>query len=781
MFVTKRTGKLEPLDFLKITKRLRDLSFGLSFGKENALAEVLADLTANVERAVTQHIKTTALDGLAAQLAAAQTSRHPDYGTLAARIAVSNMQKETAPSWVAVCHRLFHHRDARGHTAPLISEELYRISQTYPELDAALHHERDFQFSFMGYTTLESSYLLRINGEVVERPQHMWMRVAAGIHGPSVPRILETYELLSQGLYTHASPTLFNAGTRTAGLTSCFLLTNKADSIAGIFQSVQDCALISKYSGGIGLAVSTIRAAGSAIHGTGGTSDGIVPFLRVLNATARAVNQGGRRKGAISVYLEPWHADILAFLELRLATGSEDQRCRDLFPALWVPDLFMERIEADGSWSVMCPSECPGLTEVYGEEFKTLYLRYEAEGRAKHVYPARWLWDKVLQSQVESGLPYLLSKDAANRKSNQSNLGVIHSSNLCCEILEYSSAEEVACCNLASLALPKFVRDGRFDHEEFARVVEVVTRNLNRVIDRTHYPIPEARRSNLAHRPLGIGVQGLADVFALLGLPFESEGARVLNREIFETLYFAALTASSALAQEEGAYSSYPSSPAARGLLQPDLWALEGKTLPQYSGRWDWAALRATIARQGLRNSLLVAPMPTASTSSILGNTESFEPTTENLYVRRTLAGEFLILRTEMVKRLVAEGLWTDTLRQKIILHNGSVQGLPDVPLPLQELFRTVWEMKQKHLMLMAAERGCFIDQSQSMNLYMAEPTKAKLTAAHFTAWRLGLKTLMYYLRQQDPSPTIKFGVDAHLAQAEACRRDQPNCESCSA
>jgi ribonucleoside-diphosphate reductase alpha chain len=643
--------------------------------------------------------------------------------------------------------------------APLISDEVHQVIQENAAfLDSHIIYTRDFNYDYFGFKTLERSYLLRINGNIVERPQHMLMRVAVGIHLNDMDAAIETYELMSKKFFTHATPTLFNAGTPKPQMSSCFLLTMKDDSIDGIYDTLKQTAKISQSAGGIGLAIHNVRATGSYIRGTNGTSNGIVPMLRVFNDTARYVDQGGgKRKGSFAIYLETWHADIFEFLDLKKNTGKEEMRARDLFFAMWTSDLFMKRVEEDTTWTLMCPNECPGLDELYGDEFEALYTSYEAQGKGRKTIKARELWEKILESQIETGTPYMLYKDAANRKSNQKNLGTIRSSNLCTEIMEYTSADEIAVCNLASISLPMFVENGAFNHELLYNVTKRVTRNLNKVIDRNYYPVIEAENSNMRHRPVGLGVQGLADAFIMLRLPFTSDEAKKLNQEIFETLYFAAVTASMEMAKEEGPYSSYEGSPIANGEFQHNLWGLKDEEL---SGRWDWAGLRKEVKKNGVRNSLLVAPMPTASTSQILGNNEAFEPYTSNIYTRRVLSGEFIVVNKHLLNDLVERGLWNETLKQEIMRHNGSVQNIERIPSDLKELYKTVWEMSMKDIIDMSRQRGYFIDQSQSLNLFMQDANYAKLTSMHFYGWKSGLKTGMYYLRTKSAVDAIKFTLN---------------------
>jgi len=714
---------------------------------------------------------------LAAETCAYMSQRHHDFSTLAARIAISNLHKNTRASFTETCRSLFEYVDKQGRNAALISLDVWDFVQKHHErLDEVVDYERDFAFDYFGFKTLEKSYLLRIHGNVAERPQHMWMRVACGIHSGDIDAVIETYDLMSRRHFTHATPTLFNAGTPTPQMSSCFLLTMKDDSICGIFDTLKQCALISKCAGGIGIAVSNVRAKGAYIRGTNGNSNGLVPMLRNFNETARYVDQGGgKRKGSFAIYLEPWHADVIDYLELKKNHGKEEQRARDLFYALWVPDLFMKRVKADGQWTLFCPNETidpstgEGLIDVWGEEFETMYTKLEAEGKGRKTMQAQQLWFRILESQMETGTPYMLYKDHANGKSNQQNLGTIHCSNLCTEIIQYTSSEEIAVCNLASISLPAFVRieDGTYDFEELRRVTKVATRNLNKVIERNFYPVQEARRSNMKHRPVGLGVQGLADAFMMLRMPFESEGARRLNVDIFETIYFAACEASCELAASLGPYESYSGSPASQGKLQFDLW----KRTPQ-SGRWDWAGLKQNIAKHGLRNSLLVAPMPTASTAQILGNNESFEPYTQNLYVRRVLSGEFVQVNKHLLRDLISRGLWTEELRMQLIAHNGSVQHL-NLPTDLKDLYKTVWEIKQRIVLDMAADRGAYIDQSQSLNIHMVDATAAKLSSMHFHGWQLGLKTGIYYLRTKAAVDAIKFTVEVDKVR-QASQQKQP-------
>jgi ribonucleoside-diphosphate reductase alpha subunit len=702
-------------------------------------------------------VTTSELDNLAAEIAATNTTTHPDYAQLASRIAVSNLHKNTKKSFSQTMTDLYEYKDPKtGANASLVAEDVYKtIMDNSERLDSTIIYDRDFNYDYFGFKTLERSYLLRTLGQVTERPQHMLMRVSIGIHGDDLESAIETYNMMSQGWFTHATPTLFNAGTPKPQMSSCFLLTMKEDSIDGIYDTLTQCAKISQSAGGIGLSIHDIRAKGSYIKGTNGTSNGIVPMLKVFNDTARYVDQGGgKRKGSFAIYIEPWHADIMDFLDLKKNHGKEEQRARDLFYALWVCDLFMQRVEDGGNWTLMCPNECPGLSDVYGKEFEALYTKYEAEGKGRETIKAQELWFKILESQIETGTPYMLYKDAANEKSNQKNLGTIKSSNLCTEIMEYTAPDEVAVCNLASIAVPKFVIDGEFDHKELYKVTYRVTKNLNKVIDRNYYPVKEAENSNMRHRPVGIGIQGLADAFIKMRFPFDSPEARLMNKEIFETIYFAACTASKDLAIEEGAYESFKGSPASKGKLQPDLWGVTP------SDRWDWKALKAEIVKKGMRNSLLVAPMPTASTAQILGNNECFEPYTSNIYTRRVLSGEYIIVNKHLLRDLNALGLWSDKMKNKLIAANGSVQGIKEVPENLKALYKTAWEISQKVIIDMAADRGAFIDQSQSLNIFMENANFKKMSSMHFYGWKSGLKTGMYYLRTKAATDAIKFTVD---------------------
>jgi ribonucleoside-diphosphate reductase alpha chain len=754
MFVLKRDGRKEPVMFDKITARVRKLCYGL-----NELVDPIK-VSMRVIEGLYDGVTTSELDNLAAEIAATMTTSHPDYAKLAARISVSNLHKNTKKSFTETMKDLYEYVNPRTNKkAPLISDEVHEVIQNNAELlDSTIIYNRDFGYDYFGFKTLERSYLLKINGNIAERPQHMLMRVAIGIHLNDLESAIETYELMSKKFFTHATPTLFNAGTPKPQMSSCFLLAMKDDSIDGIYDTLKQTAKISQSAGGIGLSIHNVRATGSYIAGTNGTSNGIVPMLQVFNDTARYVDQGGgKRKGSFAIYVEPWHADIYEFLDLKKNHGKEEMRARDLFYAMWIPDLFMRRVEANESWTLMCPNECPNLFTTHSEEFEALYLKYEAANKGRKTVIARELWEKILESQIETGTPYMLYKDAANRKSNQKNLGTIRSSNLCTEIMEYTSPDEVAVCNLASIALPMFVKNGEFDHKELFRVTVRVTKNLNCVIDRNYYPVKEAENSNLRHRPIGLGVQGLADAFIMLRLPFTSDDAKTLNQEIFETLYFAAITASMEMAIEEGVYSSYEGSPISKGEFQYNLWGIKDEEL---SGRWDWPKLRKEVMKNGVRNSLLVAPMPTASTSQILGNNECFEPYTSNIYTRRVLSGEFIVVNKHLLEDLVALGLWNENLKQELMRANGSVQHIDVIPQDIKELYKTVWELSMKDIIDMSRQRGYFIDQSQSLNLFMEGANYSKLTSMHFYAWKSGLKTGMYYLRTKSAVDAIKFTLD---------------------
>ena len=790
MYVIKRDGRREAVKFDKITARIKKLCYGFN----PAIVDPVK-ISMKVIEGIYEGVTTAALDNLAAEVAASFTTQHPDYALLASRIAVSNLHKSTKKSFSETMRDLYEYIDPKTNKpAPMIADDVYDIIlKNAEQLDSTIIYDRDFGYDFFGFKTLERSYLLKINGEVAERPQHMLMRVSLGIHKNDLDAAIETYDLMSERWFTHATPTLFNAGTPKPQMSSCFLLTTQEDSISGIYDTLKQCAQISQSAGGIGLSIHDVRATGSYIRGTNGTSNGIVPMLKVFNDTARYVDQGGgKRKGSFAVYIEPWHADIVDFLDLKKNHGKEEQRARDLFYAMWIPDLFMERVEADGDWTLMCPNECPGLSDAYGDEFKALYEKYEKEGKGRKTLKAQKIWFKILESQIETGTPYMLYKDAANIKSNQKNLGTIKSSNLCTEILEYTSKDEVAVCNLASVALPKFVIDGKFDFEKLFRITYRATLNLNKIIDNNYYPVIEARNSNMRHRPIGLGVQGLADAFILMRYPFDSEKARQLNKDIFETLYYAALTASKDLAKEDGPYESYEGSPVSQGILQHDMWGVKP------SDRWEWDVLKAEIKKYGVRNSLLLAPMPTASTAQILGNNEAFEPYTSNIYTRRTLSGEFIIVNKHLLRDLVKLGIWNDDLKNKLILGNGSVQQIDEIPQNLKDLYKTAWELSQKVIINLAADRGAYIDQSQSLNLFMENPTFGKLTSMHFYGWKSGLKTGMYYLRSKAATSAIQFTVDkakktepkpedaeieaykAELAKARIAAENGDECEMCS-
>ncbi|PKB42310.1 ribonucleoside-diphosphate reductase alpha chain [Cellulophaga sp. RHA19] len=754
MYVVKRDGRKELIMFDKITARVRKLCYGL-----NALVDPLK-VAMRVIEGLYDGVTTSELDNLAAEIAATMTTTHPDYAKLAARISVSNLHKNTKKSFSEVMKDLYEYVNPRtGKEAPLLSDEVFKVIQDNSEkLDSTIIYNRDFGYDYFGFKTLERSYLLKLNGKIAERPQHMLMRVSIGIHLNDLDAAIETYELMSKKYFTHATPTLFNSGTPKPQMSSCFLLAMQDDSIDGIYDTLKQTAKISQSAGGIGLSIHNVRATGSYIAGTNGTSNGVVPMLRVYNDTARYVDQGGgKRKGSFAVYVEPWHADIFEFLDLKKNHGKEEMRARDLFYAMWIPDLFMQRVEANADWTLMCPNECPDLYKKHDKEFEEAYLAFEAQGKGRKTIKARELWEKILESQIETGTPYMLYKDAANRKSNQKNLGTIRSSNLCTEIMEYTAPDEVAVCNLASIALPMFVKNGEFDHKELFRVTKRVTKNLNTVIDRNYYPVVEAENSNMRHRPIGLGVQGLADAFIMMRMPFTSDEAKKLNQEIFETLYFAAVTASMELAKEEGTYSSYEGSPISQGDFQHNLWGIKDDEL---SGRWDWGKLRKSVMKNGVRNSLLVAPMPTASTSQILGNNECFEPYTSNIYTRRVLSGEFIVVNKHLLEDLVQLGLWNESLKQELMRANGSIQHIDIIPQDIKELYKTVWELSMKDIIDMSRHRGYFIDQSQSLNLFMENANYSKLTSMHFYAWKSGLKTGMYYLRTKAAADAIKFTVD---------------------
>ena len=792
MFVIKRDGTQESVKFDKITARVQKLSYGLdpAFVDPIQVAKKVID-------GVYDGVSTVDLDNLAAETAASLTTKHPDYAQLASRIAVSNLHKNTIKSFSKTIEILYNYVDPKtNQKASLLADDVFNVIQEHKEtLDSSIIYDRDFRYEYFGFKTLTRSYLMKLNGKIAERPQQMLMRVAIGIHKRDVKAAITTYHLMSEGWFTHATPTLFNAGTPKPQMSSCFLLTMKEDSIGGIYDTLKSCAQISQSAGGIGLAIHDIRATGSYIKGTNGTSNGIVPMLRVFNDTARYVDQGGgKRKGSFAIYIEPWHADVFDFLDLKKNHGKEENRTRDLFLALWIPDLFMKRVKDNGEWTLMCPHECPGLSDVHSEAFEKLYLQYEKEGKGRKTIKAQDLWFKILESQVETGTPYMLYKDAANSKSNQQNLGTIKSSNLCTEIIEYTAPDEIAVCNLASLALPKYVKEDKsFDHDKLFEVTYQATVNLNRIIDENFYPVEDAKKSNLRHRPIGLGVQGLADTFILMGLPFESPGAKALNKEIFETLYFAAMTASKDQAIEFGTYETYAGSPVSNSIFQYDMWGV----VP--SNRWDWSQLKAEVKKHGVRNSLLLAPMPTASTAQILGNNECFEPYTSNLYTRRVLSGEFIIVNRHLLKDLVKAGLWNRDMRLKIMSANGSIQNISEIPQDIKDLYKTAWEISQKSILELAADRGAYICQSQSLNIFMENANFAKLTSMHFYGWEKGLKTGMYYLRTKAATDAIKFTVDQAISSepealvsedsdmsleeqaALACSLENPDsCEMCS-
>jgi len=749
MRVIKRSGRIEDMKFDNVTNRIKNLTYGLS---EKCDSSKVAQ---QVFSSLYDNITTQEIDILSAETCIGMITSDPDYEILATRIIASNIQK--------VCPNNFHLAMRKLHKAGVVTDEVVEVAQ---QVKIGIDMDRDFDFGYFGLKTLEKSYLQRVDGKLIETPQYMFMRVSIGIHGKDVVSVLDTYDKMSRGLFIHATPTLFNAGTPRPQMSSCFLIAGKEDSIDGIYGTLTECAQISKWAGGIGMHIHNIRGNKSKIRGTNGQSDGIIPMLRVFNATARYVNQAGRRKGSIAVYLEPWHTDIMDFLELRLNQGDEEARCRDLFSAMWIPDLFMKRVEEGGKWSLFCPDTAKGLSDLYGEEFEALYTKYEEDGLATSTVPAADVWKAILKSQTETGTPYMLYKDACNAKSNQKNLGVIKSSNLCTEIIEYTDEDETSVCNLASIALPKYVNKETktFDYDKLHEVTKTVTKNLNRVIDRNFYPVETARRSNTKHRPIGLGVQGLADVFILCGLPFDCEESRLMNAHIFETIYHAALEASSELAETEGSYESFEGSPASKGILQPDMW--EGET--KFSGRYDWDAMRERVKTRGVRNSLLVAPMPTASTAQILGNNECFEPYTTNIYLRRTLAGEFVVVNNHLVNDLKKRGLWSKEMKNLMVKAGGSIQNIVDIPDDIKKLYKTVWEISQKCIIDMAADRGRFIDQSQSMNLFMESPTMSKLSSMHMYAWKAGLKTGMYYLRSKAKARPIQFSLE-------------PDCVACSA
>lgn len=752
MLVVKRDGRRESVKFDKITARIENLCEGLNsdYVKPVEIAKKVID-------GLYDGVSTIELDNLAAETAATMTTRHPDFAKLAARISISNLHKVTETSFSNTMKRMYEYINPKtGANAALLSTEVYGIIRANAKkLDDAIDYNRDYNYDYFGYKTLERSYLIKLDNKTVERPQHLIMRVAVGIHGEDIDAAIETYNLMSEKWFTHATPTLFNAGTPKPQLSSCFLLSMQDDSIDGIYDTLKQCAKISQSAGGIGLSIHNVRGTGSYIKGTNGTSNGIVPMLRNFDMTARYVDQGGgKRKGSFAIYIEPWHSDIFDFLDLRKNHGKEEMRARDLFYALWIPDLFMKRVEENGEWSLFCPNECPGLYDKYGEEFEAQYEKYEKEGRARRTLKAQELWFEILEAQIETGTPYMLFKDAANKKSNQKNLGTIRSSNLCTEIMEYTSKDEVAVCNLASIALSKFVIDGKFDHQKLYEITKVVTRNLNKVIDVNYYPVKEAKTSNMRHRPIGIGVQGLADAFLLLKLPFESEEAQKLNRDIFETLYFAAMETSMEIAQVEGPYQTFKGSPVSKGIFQFDMWGVTPD-----SNRWDWYDLKQKVKKHGVRNSLLLAPMPTASTSQILGNNECFEPYTSNLYLRRVLSGEFIVANKHLMSELIDMGLWDERMMNRIKAENGSIQNIAEIPDEVKERYKTVWEISQKTVIDMSAARGAYICQSQSLNIHLLDANFGKMTSMHFYAWKKGLKTGMYYLRTKAATDAIKFTV----------------------
>jgi ribonucleoside-diphosphate reductase alpha chain len=790
MYVVKRDGRKEAVKFDKITARIMKMCYGLD---PMVSPEAVA---MKVIEGIYDGVSTTDLDNLAAEVAAAKTIDHPDYALLASRIAVSNLHKETKKTFSEVMEDLYNYIDPKtGQRASLLADDVYEIVMNNRDiLDSSIIYDRDFRYDYFGFKTLTRSYLMKLNGQIAERPQQMLMRVSVGIHKNDIQEAIKTYNLMSEGWFTHATPTLFNSGTPKPQMSSCFLLTMKSDSISGIYDTLKASAQISQSAGGIGLAIHDIRATGSYIKGTNGTSNGIVPMLRVFNDTARYVDQGGgKRKGSFAIYLEPWHADVYDFLDLKKNHGKEEQRARDLFYALWIPDLFMKRVKENGDWTLMCPHECPGLSETHSAEFEALYTRYEREGKGRKTIKAQDLWFKILESQIETGTPYMLYKDAANAKSNQQNLGTIKSSNLCTEIIEYTAPDEIAVCNLASIALPKYVtEEGTFDHNKLFEVTYQATVNLNKIIDENYYPVEEARNSNVRHRPIGLGVQGLADAFIMLKYPFESEEARALNREVFETIYYASMTASKDLAKVQGAYETFEGSPVSKGIFQFDMWNVTP------TNRWEWDVLKEEVKTYGVRNSLLLAPMPTASTAQILGNNECFEPYTSNIYTRRVLSGEFIVVNKHLLKDLVKEGLWNKDMRQKIMASNGSIQNISEITQYLKELYKTAWEISQRAIIDLAADRGAYICQSQSLNVFMENANFGKLTSMHFYGWEKGLKTGMYYLRTKAATDAIKFTVDKSVVEesvaqsitnqsiedqqaAIACSLDNPEgCEMCS-
>ena len=806
MRVIKRNSEMEDVSFDKVLNRLKNLSSGLTID--------VSEIAQKVCSRIYDGVKTYELDELAAYLCSSMSIEHPDYSLLASRIIISNHHKNTSPSFSETIQTLYNNLDNHNNSIPLVSEELYNIvNKNKEKLNTCIDYQRDYLFDYFGFKTLERAYLLRVDKKIIERPQHMWMRVAIGIHGNDIKEVIQTYDLLSKKYFTHATPTLFNAGTNRPQLSSCFLCSINDDSVAGIFDSLKEVALISKYAGGIGLHIHQIRGNGSQIRGTTGTSNGIIPMLRVFNNTARYIDQEGKRLGSIAVYLETWHSDIESFLELKKNHGSEEDRCRDLFLALWISDLFMERVKTEGKWSLMCPDKCRGLSDVYGDDFKNLYEKYESEGKYVKQINAQDLWFKILEAQIEQGVPYILYKDAANKKSNQKNLGTIKSSNLCAEVLIYSSPEEIGVCNLASICLPTYIEDGVFNFEKLHEITKVITKNLNKVIDKNFYPVEKARVSNLKHRPIGIGVQGLADVFIKLRFPFESDNAKQLNKDIFETIYHAATEASMELSKKRyhiindikninskildvnigtyvnefekdianpkyiGAYSSFEGSPISQGLFQFDLWNAEPST------RYDWDKLRADIKEFGIRNSLLLSPMPTASTSQIMGFNESFEPFTNNIFQRKTLSGEFIIINKYLINDLINRGLWTKELKDTIILHEGSVQNIPEIDDELKAIYKTAWEIKQRNIIDMSADRGQYICQTQSLNIFMEEPDFQKLSSMHFYGHSKGLKTGSYYLRTRPKAKTQQFTIDPDFAKKKrrCVEENGDTCVLCSA
>ena len=806
MRVIKRNSEMEDVSFDKVLNRLKNLSSGLTID--------VSEIAQKVCSRIYDGVKTYELDELAAYLCSSMSIEHPDYSLLASRIIISNHHKNTSPSFSETIQTLYNNLDNHNNSIPLVSEELYNIvNKNKEKLNTCIDYQRDYLFDYFGFKTLERAYLMRVDKKIIERPQHMWMRVAIGIHGNDIKEVLQTYELLSKKYFTHATPTLFNAGTNRPQLSSCFLCSINDDSVAGIFDSLKEVALISKYAGGIGLHIHQIRGNGSQIRGTTGTSNGIIPMLRVFNNTARYIDQEGKRLGSIAVYLETWHTDIESFLELKKNHGSEEDRCRDLFLALWISDLFMERVKTEGKWSLMCPDKCKGLSDVYGDDFKILYEKYESEGKYVKQINAQDLWFKILEAQIEQGVPYILYKDAANKKSNQKNLGTIKSSNLCAEVLIYSSPEEIGVCNLASICLPTYIEDGVFNFEKLHEITKVITKNLNKVIDKNFYPIEKARVSNLKHRPIGIGVQGLADIFIKLRFPFESDNAKQLNKDIFETIYHAATEASMELSKKRhqiindikninnkildvnigtyvnefekdianpkyiGAYSSFEGSPISQGLFQFDLW----NAVP--STRYDWDKLRADIKEYGIRNSLLLSPMPTASTSQIMGFNESFEPFTNNIFQRKTLSGEFIIINKYLINDLISRGLWNKELKDTIILHEGSVQNIPEIDDELKAIYKTAWEIKQRNIIDMSADRGQYICQTQSLNIFMEEPDFQKLSSMHFYGHSKGLKTGSYYLRTRPKAKTQQFTIDPEFAKKKrrCVEENGDTCVLCSA